>query len=433
MRIHYIHGLHERYGPIVRTTPWEADFSDLESFKTIHKISNGFLKSPWYQSFRNQPAKDLFTFLDAKAHAQRRKLMARPFSRSALKSNWEGMVRQTAYETVVRIKDEVATTGKVDMFKWWTLMAYDIITKVAFGESSELVKAGEKSSEIIELEAVVKLGGIRSEFRTLFDIIFSLPIPSFIRIRNNAERVSKQGWKAVENATQADLSRSNIFSGVLEQLDNDEGKGTLRGIDAATEAQGLIIAGSGTTAVTLTYLVWAVLQRPALAKELAAECRELGEHFDDADLDQLQVLNAVISETLRLYGAAPGSLPRIVPPEGTTLGGHYIPPGLTVCTQAFSIHRSPDLFPNPEQFDHTRWLEESNSKPGFHPYGAGARTCIGQHLAKMELQYGAAYFFRECDEAELSESTTDDTMAMTNYFLISPAANKCEITLSNKG
>lgn len=191
------------------------------------------------------------------------------------------------------------------------------------------------------------LGGIRSEMRILFDTVFSLPIPSFRKIKDTADRVSQQGWKAVENATKADLSQSNIFSGIVEKVHQREG--TLRGIDAATEAQGLIIAGSGTTAVTLTYLVWAVLQQPPLAQALAAESKALPQDFNDVDLEKLEMMNAVINETLRLYGAAPGSLPRIVPPQGVILHGYHLPPGLTVCTQAFSIHRNPDLFPDPDR------------------------------------------------------------------------------------
>ena len=190
------------------------------------------------------------------------------------------------------------------------------------------------------------LGGIRAEMKLLFDTILSIPVPSFRKIKNTAERVRMQGWKAVENANKQNLSMSNIFSGIVNQYDN--GDGNLRGVDAACEAQSLIIAGSGTTAVTLTYLVWVVLQQPDLKRILEAECTKLQPGFSDADLEHMDLLNAVINETLRLYGAAPGSLPRIVPPQGATLGGYHIPGGVTVCTQAYSIHRNPDIFPNPD-------------------------------------------------------------------------------------
>jgi cytochrome P450 len=93
-RIHYIHSLHEKYGHVVRTGPEEVDFSDFQSFKEIHRIGGRFLKSPWYQKFRDAPVLATFSMLDPKQHAARRKLLARPFSNTSLRENWEQVVCQ---------------------------------------------------------------------------------------------------------------------------------------------------------------------------------------------------------------------------------------------------------------------------------------------------------------------------------------------------
>lgn len=48
--------------------------------------------------------------------------------------------------------------------------------------------------------------------------------------------------------------------------------------------------------------------------------------YSDAQLEKLPYLNCVIDEALRLYGAAPGSLPRSAPKGGFTLpSGYFIP------------------------------------------------------------------------------------------------------------
>jgi cytochrome P450 len=116
------------------------------------------------------------------------------------------------------------------------------------------------------------------------------------------------------------------------------------------EAHGLIIAGSDTTAITLSYLIWVVSKRPKLMEQLQDEVAKLPPSFSDAAVEQLPIVNAVIEETLRLYGAVPGSLPHMVPPNGATLGNYYCPPGTTVTTHAYTTHRQSAAFANPFEF-----------------------------------------------------------------------------------
>ena len=68
-------------------------------------------------------------------------------------------------------------------------------------------------------------------------------------------------------------------------------------------------------------------------------------------------------------------------------------------------------------------------KAAFHPFGVGARSCIGIHLARMELRYAVANLFRECPGLKLAPSTTPESMEMLNFFLISPKSHRCEVTL----
>ena len=67
------------------------------------------------------------------------------------------------------------------------------------------------------------------------------------------------------------------------------------------------------------------------------------------ELNNAPLLNSVIDETLRLYGAAPGGLPRTVPSRGATFCGIYLPAGTVVSTQAFTLHRDNTLFRQPLQ------------------------------------------------------------------------------------
>jgi cytochrome P450 len=116
------------------------------------------------------------------------------------------------------------------------------------------------------------------------------------------------------------------------------------------ESQSYITAGTDTTAVTLTYLVYAVCQDRTIRDRLVMELRDVPEQLSHTDVKNLPYLNQVIDEALRLYGAAPGALPRVVPGGGATLAGHRLPGGTTVSTQAYSLHRDPVAFPDPERY-----------------------------------------------------------------------------------
>lgn len=53
------------------------------------------------------------------------------------------------------------------------------------------------------------------------------------------------------------------------------------------------------------------------------------DQFQSIELEKLPLLNAIIREVLRLYPPAPGPIGRVSPAEGATLGGYYIPPGVS--------------------------------------------------------------------------------------------------------
>jgi cytochrome P450 len=148
--MHYIHDLHNRYGPIVCISPREVDVADVGGFQQIHRIGGGFLKSPWYSRFRTGGI-NVFNAIDPGVHAVRRKALARPFSKSALRQNWETFTAAKARTAVSKIKQE-ADSGRADVFKWWTLLTTDIIGKLAFGEDFGMVDLGTVSRRPIFLK-----------------------------------------------------------------------------------------------------------------------------------------------------------------------------------------------------------------------------------------------------------------------------------------
>lgn len=105
----------------------------------------------------------------------------------------------------------------------------------------------------------------------------------------------------------------------------------------------LIVAGSDTTATTLTYALYHLAKDKSLVKALREELDRSNIRNDESctvlNLAPLTYLNGFINETLRLHPPVPGGVYRETPREGLTLNGHLIPGKSTVITPHHNIHR----------------------------------------------------------------------------------------------
>ena len=182
-------------------------------------------------------------------------------------------------------------------------------------------------------------------------------------------------------------------------------------LDLASEMLDHLAAGFDTSGITLTYLAWE-LSRPcnleiqsALRKELLSirpaqpttTAKSATYLPSSKDLDELPTLHAVVMETLRLHAAIPGGQPRVTP-ANTTLGPpgaevYGIPAGVRVVSAAHSLHRNPEVFPEPGRWRPERWLDEKGGVDGggekarwFWAFGSGGRMCVGSNLAVLEMK-----------------------------------------------
>ncbi|TVY43628.1 putative sterigmatocystin biosynthesis P450 monooxygenase [Lachnellula occidentalis] len=425
-RCHYIHRLHAQYGPTVRIGPEEIAIADLASSREIHRIGSGYVKTAWYARFTGEQNPGVFAMSNLKDHAMRRKLFSYAFSQNGL-LHWEDLLQGRSNLAVSRIKQE-AESGSADILKWWSLMATDIITEMGFGESLGALEYGQQTQQSRDLEMITIFGAVQSELAPLSTFAFAIPLPFIQEFRYCQDRMTKHGMTAVARnralSEKGETGRT-VFNKIVAEAGNES---ALTDAMLADEARAFIIAGSDTTARTLTYLIWATLKHPSVKQRLQDEVDRLPTGFSGKDAMELPYLMAIIKETLRLYSAAPGSLPRSVPSGGRTLGGYLLPQGTTVSTQAWTLHRDAAIFERPLDFIPERWFEPTqNMKDAFMPFGGGSRICLGIHLAYIEMALPAAKFFRACPTATIK--TTDEDMEVVNHLLIAPKGHKCGIGL----
>ncbi|PWY94044.1 cytochrome P450 [Aspergillus sclerotioniger CBS 115572] len=430
-RPRYVHLLHQKYGPVVRVGPDAVDVAEIASAREIHRIGGGYLKSPRYRLLKHEDAESLFNTTNPKFHSKHRKLLSSPLSDANLLSV-EPLIEARVRLAMQRMEEEMADRGVADVEKWFFFMATDIIGELTFGESFHMLELGKKNQYIKDLELTGMLAGIRASFPIVATLAAFLPLPFLREVNDSRARTVKCAIELINRYKQLLAADPiNVKPTLFTKLYN-AGKEGLPDSEIRDDADDFIVAGSDTTAITLTYLTWAVCKAPAIRQALVAELAALPDQFSDKDLRDLPYMNQVIDETLRLYPAVPCDLHRIVPSQGATLGGHWVPGGSNVTTQLWSLHRDPDVFAHPERFDPSRWASPTKAmKDAFMPFGAGSRNCIGMHLARIELRLATAHFFRQfpISEVSIKEGMSDEDMKEVLYFLLSPKGKRCLMEL----
>ncbi|KAF1738417.1 putative sterigmatocystin biosynthesis P450 monooxygenase STCB [Beauveria bassiana] len=426
----HAHKLHQKYGRIVRIGPDEISIAEIDDIKKVYGHKETFLKHPAYRALAPSKVDSMFNTSDVDLHRRYRRLLASPMSESSLKSAIPD-VYSRATAAVYRMGEELQSRGAMDVYKWWFFFTTDTLGELTFGSSFNMIESGKKNQYFEDILAVNKFGGIRLLVPGLTKLAQYITIPIVDNAVAGGKRMRDYAMQSIARQKDAVLSgdakaKDTLFSKVFKAKDDD----TLTEEEMTVNAQTYIVAGSDTTSNTLTYLTWAVCRRPDIRARLVAEVAALPDDFTEADTRELRYLEQVIAETMRLHAAAPCSLARVVPPEGVCLSGYYIEGGTTVGCQGYTMHRDRDIFPEPDEFKPERWENPTRAmKEAYMPFGRGARTCVGSHLAMIEIRLGVCLFFRQFPNATVStkEGMSDADMESKIYFLNSPAGKRCLI------
>lgn len=180
---------------------------------------------------------------------------------------------------------------------------------------------------------------------------------------------------------------------------------------AVSQLKMFIFAGHDTTATILCYAYHLLYKHPSCLAKIRAELDGvLGSDLSQAEqivcesphlLNALPYTQAIIKETLRLYppvgGVRAGAKDFFL--THPTTGQRYPTEGWMLFTNSMASHRWEAFCPDPDSFDPERWLvsEAPIKKNAYRPFELGARNCVGQELAQVELRAILALTLREFD------------------------------------
>jgi cytochrome P450 len=157
----------------------------------------------------------------------------------------------------------------------------------------------------------------------------------------------------------------------------------------ASEIITLIVAGHETTACTLNWAWYLLSTNAKMEENLLRELNAVpgGGSPEIGDLAKFVYTRQVLEETLRLYPAL--WLMTRAALENDQLGDYFVPAGTEIYISPYLIQRHPAFWEAPDRFNPDRFgPDESRTRHPMTmiPFGAGPRKCIGESLARIEMQ-----------------------------------------------
>lgn len=180
-----------------------------------------------------------------------------------------------------------------------------------------------------------------------------------------------------------DADRNDVLTLLLQARD-EAGEG-MKDQELRDELMTILAAGHETTATALSWAFYWLHRHPEVEEKLRTELNGLGENPDPMAVVKLPYLNAVCSESLRIYPVAMLTFPRILK-SPLKLMGYEFEPETILMGCIYLIHQRPELYPEPHLFKPERFLERQFSPYEFLPFGGGTRRCLGLALAQFEMK-----------------------------------------------
>ncbi|KAK0482061.1 cytochrome P450 monooxygenase [Armillaria luteobubalina] len=423
-RSQILHEMHRKYGPIVRISPAELSFSGSVAFSSIYSRGSGVAKSSFYDAFATIGLPSIFATRQKIEHGQKRRMMYHFFTPKTVSEFAPRMtcaVDLLLAEWDARFANPSNSQNSeyiwFDCLPWCAFLAFDSMSNFIFGKSLGMVAMAQDTIAIpqdsrIALEyeipdqtmeiSLMKITGSRETYNYFVGILPTWWKPlghALLRgpVKNGilvAKTVAYLLSQRLSLGTQGDTM--DLVSRFLQrqELQTSEQEPLI------AEMLTILVAGSDTTRNSLAAAIYYISRSPEIQAKLQAE---LDAHIHKnssislGDVQQLPYLDACINETLRMYSAVPGGLPRVVPEGGMSISGNDVVAGTTVGVHIYSLHHDPTVWGyDADTFNPDRWLAIDTEvvRQAFKPFSDGPAACIGKNLAMVQLRIVLASIFK---------------------------------------
>uniref|UniRef100_A0A9J8AAN2 Steroid 21-hydroxylase n=2 Tax=Cyprinus carpio TaxID=7962 RepID=A0A9J8AAN2_CYPCA len=279
----------------------------------------------------------------------------------------------------------------VDLSEDFTVAASNVITTLTFGKSHDKFSVDLQKLQVCLNEIVSLWGSPWISALDSFPLLRKLPNPPFSRLMKEVARRDELIGKHIEEF------KVRMNGQMMQVMIKHRSKFTLTDTHVHMTTVDLLIGGTETTAALLNWTVAFLLHRPEVQNKVYEElCGVLDVRYPQySDRHRLPYLCALINEMLRLRPVAPLAVPhRAI--RNSSIAGHFIPKNTIIIPNLYGAHHDPEVWDDPYSFKPERFLEGGGgSLRALIPFGGGARLCLGEAVAKMEMFLFTAYLLRD--------------------------------------
>ncbi|KAI3686710.1 hypothetical protein L1987_80400 [Smallanthus sonchifolius] len=296
----------------------------------------------------------------------------------------------------------------VDMKKWFGNLIVNMVVRMMFGNHfspgeqnrDQFQKAIERfvfllgafvPSDAIPWLKWLDLGGYEKKMKKT---AIEMDVVMNGWLEDHKKKMNSTSTRQVDESRDQPVFMASFLSRVKEEVKQELYGFTTDEIVKAT-CLAIFSAATDTTTVTLTWALALLVNNPLVLKKAQ---QELENHVgrerkvEESDMSNLIYLQAIIKETMRLYPAAPLSIPH-ESIEDCIVGGYTVPKGTRLLLNIWKIHHDPQIWIDPFEFQPERFLtsqKEIDVKGrNFEliPFGSGRRICAGSSFALEAMQF----------------------------------------------
>jgi cytochrome P450 len=222
-----------------------------------------------------------------------------------------------------------------------------------------------------------------------------LPTPARARARASVAALRKVTDDMLQACRADPTLDAPLVHALIAATDPETGQ-SIADADIINDLLIFMLAGHDTTATALTYALWVLGHHPDVQDRVAAEVRAVGDReITPADVPRLEYTVQVLHEALRLCPPAAGVGRMAV--RDIEVDGYRVQAGTLVLVGIYAVHRDPDVWQKPLDFDPDRFGPEqvkARDRWEFIPFAGGSRSCIGEHFARLETTLALATIVR---------------------------------------